>query len=226
MSDLHRTRTAPRTRSYTDVLANIRRLSDGASAVVFDLDGVLREFESDVTDAIAERLGLTPTEFLELTFDHDLLGPVVTGRNTFAQWCARIEQRLVAAGVDDLRAAEGLAAWVAYRGRPLAASVAVFEELRDAGRACFLFTNGTDNVPAELDQIGLGHLAASVLNSADLGVAKPDPASFAAAHAVIEQRLRAPAERNEVVFTDDRPANVAAAAEFGWQAVLFHADGA
>jgi FMN phosphatase YigB (HAD superfamily) len=30
--------------------------------------------------------------------------------------------------------------------------------------------------------------------------------------------------RDEVVFTDDRAANVAAAAEFGWRAVLFRAD--
>lgn len=225
MSDQHRTAAATPTRSYAGALAEVRRLADHASVVVFDLDGVLREFESDVTDAIARRLGLTPAEFLELVFAHDHLVPVVTGRSTFAQWCASIRQRLVRGGVDDLRAAEGLAAWVAYRGRPLAASVAVFEELVATGRACFLFTNGTDNVPAELDQIGLGHLAAAVVNSADLGVAKPDPAAYEAAHAVIERRLRAPVQPDAIVFTDDRRDNVAGAAEFGWRAVLFRADG-
>ena len=70
----------------------------------------------------------------------------------------------------------------------------------------------------------MDHLVDVVLNSAVFGVAKPDQEAYAAAHAAIELRHGAPVAREHVLFTDDRPENVTAAREFGWQAV--HFDGA
>ena len=61
-------------------------------------------------------------------------------------------------------------------------------------------------------------LFADVVVSGEEGVAKPDPAIFA----IAERRFgRAP---GELFFTDDNPANAAAAIARGWQAQLF--DGA
>ncbi len=60
-----------------------------------------------------------------------------------------------------------------------------------------------------------------MLNSAELGVAKPDPAAFAAAHRAIEDDLGRTVDPAEVWFTDDRPDNVVAAAAHGWAAELF-----
>jgi putative hydrolase of the HAD superfamily len=67
-----------------------------------------------------------------------------------------------------------------------------------------------------------------LLNSADFGVAKPDPMAGAgalrrnaAAHGAIEADVGRPLPRSDVWFTDDRDDNVAAAREFGWDAELF-----
>jgi putative hydrolase of the HAD superfamily len=93
--------------------------------------------------------------------------------------------------------------------------------LRASGARTFVFTNGTDTIPAELRLLGLDHLFDGLLNSAVFGVAKPDPAAYAAAHASIEAHLGEPVERHRVWFSDDRIANVEAGRDFGWDAVLF-----
>lgn len=189
--------------------------------VVFDLDGVLRTFRPDTTDALSADLGITRQEFLELAFAPELLRPVVTGAVTFVTWCGQIRDALVERGAAPEAVEVALDGWLAHRGEPVAETVELAAELAAGGRAVFVFTNGTDNVPAEMQQIGLGHLAGAVLNSADLGVAKPDPAAYAAAHRAMEVRLGRSLDPGTVVFTDDRADNVAAARAFGWQGVHY-----
>ena len=98
---------------------------------------------------------------------------------------------------------------------------AIVDELINAGTPTFIFTNGTDRVPTELERVGLSHLVPVLLNSHTLGFAKPTPEAFAGAHAEIESRLGRAVGRAEVHFTDDNPANVDAARVFGWQARVF-----
>lgn len=203
--------------------ARLRQLAQECEVVVFDLDGVVREFGLGTTETVAATVGVSTTQFLRVAFAPDLLRPVVTGRTTFVTWCEQIRAELVARGTDEAVARAAVEAWVADRGVPVAETVDLIAELRAGGRTVLVFTNGTDNVPAELHQLGLGHLVEGLLNSADFGVAKPDPRAYAAAHHALETHLGATVERSRVLFTDDRADNVAAAAEFGWQAVHFDA---
>ena len=106
-------------------------------------------------------------------------------------------------------------------GTPIAPTVALVDELIEAGKPTFIFTNGTDRVPAELERMGLERLLPRLLNAHTLGFAKPTPEAFAGAHAEIEARLGRTVGRAEVHFTDDSPADVDAARVFGWQARVF-----
>jgi putative hydrolase of the HAD superfamily len=207
-------------------------------AWVFDLDGVVRDFGPGSADAaIEDALGLPRGSVAATAFRPDLVGPTVTGVRGFDEWfdavCAALAamtpETEPATGTDPAIRAERRAAtvrrymqaWRDHRGEPVAATVEALERLRHDGRPTYLFTNGTDLITHELDQLGLSYLFDAVVNSAVTGLAKPDPASFAAAHAVIEGhqgRALAPAD---VWFTDDRPENVAAARAFGWDASLF-----
>ncbi len=192
------------------------------AAHVFDLDGVVRDFEpGDVAPSIESALGLTPGRLAETAFRADLIEPTITGRSTFTQWYAAICDALAADLPDGAPVHEQMERWRAHRGTPVASTVARIESLREAGQRTYLFTNGTDHVPAELRQLRLDHLFDGVLNSAELGVAKPDPAAFAAAHRAIEDDLGRTVDPAEVWFTDDRPDNVVAAAAHGWAAELF-----
>ncbi|WP_256839362.1 HAD family hydrolase [Ornithinimicrobium faecis] len=205
------------------VHAVIRRRAAASAAVVFDLDGVVREFGPATTQTVAAEVGLEPQEFLALAFAEDLLEPVITGRRTFAAWCGLIRDELVARGAAAATAEGAVRSWVADRGTPVAETAALMAELQASGTAVFVFTNGSDNIPAELRQIGLGHLVDVVLNSAVLGFRKPHPEAYAAAHAALETHLRRSIDRPDVLFTDDRISNVEGAARFGWQAVHFDA---
>lgn len=209
--------------SIDRAVSQVRRSHVQHRVVVFDIDGVLRTFDVGSVDAdLEERLGLAAGAWAQIAFGLPHLTQVVTGRISFTQWCHSIAAALEGRGADPDLIPDAVADWVAYRGTPVPATLALLEEFRADGVAVFLFTNGTDNIPDELRQIGLGHLVDLTLNSAVFGVAKPAPEAFAAAHAAIEEAL-GPIPRSDVLFTDDRPANAKAATDFGWTGVHFDA---
>lgn len=199
----------------------IRRRSRDCAVVVFDLDGVIREFGPATSEQVAASLGMAPREFLEIAFATDLVEPVVTGQRSFAEWCALIRDALEARGATAATAAAAVERWVADRGAPVPETLEVVDDLAAAGTPVFLFTNGTDNIPAELGQIGLGHLVDVVINSAVLGVRKPRLEAYAAAHATLQAHLGAGLAPSQVLFVDDRLENAEGAIRFGWQAVHF-----
>jgi putative hydrolase of the HAD superfamily len=191
------------------------------AAYVFDLDGVVRDFAPGSPDALIEAsLGLPAGGIAGLAFRPDLIEPTITGQQTFEQWYGAVCLALETVVPEPARVREHMEQWRAHRGSPVEETVERIEALRADGHRTYVFTNGTDLVPEELELLGLTRLFDRVLNSADFGHAKPDRRAFAAAHRAIEEDL-GPLEPGAVWFTDDRADNVAAAAEFGWQAVLF-----
>ncbi|WP_305784610.1 HAD-IA family hydrolase [Symbioplanes lichenis] len=84
-----------------------------------------------------------------------------------------------------------------------------------AGVPVSLLSNAPRELARELDRHDALRTFAHKLYSADLGVAKPDPAVYLKALAVLGE---APAD---VVFVDDRAENVAAAAALGIRAIRF-----
>ncbi len=192
------------------------------AAYVFDLDGVVRDFSAgDATPMIEAALGLPGGSVAATAFRPDLLVPTITGQRSFDEWFASICLTLEEVVPEPDRVREHMQAWRAHRGSPVTESVERLETLRAGGHRTYLFTNGTDLVPHELELLGLAHLFDGVVNSADLGVAKPDPEAFAAAHAVLERDLGRRLPAGDVWFTDDRRDNVDAARAFGWDAELF-----
>jgi putative hydrolase of the HAD superfamily len=91
----------------------------------------------------------------------------------------------------------------------------VLSAARQRGASLSLLSNAPHDLATALKDhpalSGFDHL----IFSARIGVAKPDPAAFDTA---VEQLSRRP---EEVLFIDDRPANVQAASDAGLRAVLF-----
>jgi putative hydrolase of the HAD superfamily len=192
------------------------------TAYVFDLDGVVRDFApGDVNPAIEAALGLPNGQVAATAFHPDLLLPTITGKQTFEAWFDRICRALEEVVPEPDRGRAQLDKWRAHRGTVVDETVARLGALRADGHRTYVFTNGTDYVPEELELLGITNLFDGLLNSADLGVAKPDPRAYAAAHRTIERDLGRTIARNEVWFTDDRMDNVEAAREFGWDAEVF-----
>lgn len=175
-------------------------------ALVLDLDGVVRHFH-DTEAEISRRHGLEPGSVIAAAVEEDLLDAVVTGAITKRQWLARAGARL---GVP-----EALEAWGATPADLDRAVLDLVALVRAGGCAVHLFTNGTDEVPAELDALGVTVHFDRVFNTADLGVRKPDPASY---RRVCAELALAP---QVVAFTDDRRENVEAARRLGLPAHHF-----
>lgn len=194
----------------------------GHTAYVFDLDGVVRDFAPGGADAAIEAaLGLPAGHVSATAFRSDLLLPTITGRQTFEQWYAAICAALEEVVPEPARVREHMTRWREHRGSVVDETVERLEALRSGRHRTYVFTNGTDHVPQELELLGIARLFDGVLNSSDFGVAKPDPRAYAAAHAAIEADLGRELGREQVWFTDDRAENVDAAREFGWASKLF-----
>ncbi|MFC7458127.1 HAD family hydrolase [Brachybacterium sp. GCM10030267] len=214
-----------------DSLPPLRSLiaSHDIRAVVSDLDGVLRRFDQSLWAELDQELGTEPGTVFTAILRHPYLDDVVRGRGTHAHWRERASIQLVDAGADPVAARAAVDRWAAT---PAVVDRDVLDALatwRGEGIAVFVLTNGTDRVPAELDALGLGPFLGTdrrfLLNTADLGAAKPDAEAYSRAHDRIEQELRQTLAPSQIAFLDDSLRHVRAAAAFGWNALHHHVDG-
>lgn len=170
-------------------------------AVVFDLDGVLRHFDPAHVTEIENRHALPEGSIQQAAFAPELLAPVITGRTSRADWVRRVGEQL-----GNPRAA---AEWGRHPSEPDAEMLALCDELRASGIRTAILTNGTDTIPAELQESGIDAHVDAVFNSAEIGVAKPDPRVF---RHVLEALGLEPAE---VFFTDDSASKLTGAQALG-----------
>lgn len=176
-------------------------------AVLFDLDGVVRHFDTVDVARIEQRHGLASGTIASAAFAPELLGAVTTGRMTRAAWVQRIGDAI---GHED-----AAAEWGRIPSRLDPETTAIADELRAAGIRTAILTNGTDTIPAEAVALNLTAHFDAVFNSAEIGWAKPDERAFR--HAL--DALELPAA--EVFFTDDSPDKLAGAADIGMPTYLF-----
>lgn len=170
-------------------------------AVLVDLDGVVRHFDPDLPAALEQEHGLEPGAILALASDVERVGDVTTGVLTKAAWIEALGQAL--------GAPEAALAWGASPATVDEDVLAVVDELRATGLTVGILTNGTDEVPAELDALGVRDRFDHLFNSWEIGHAKPDRRVFAHCCDV----LGLAPER--VAFTDDAPAKLTGARELG-----------
>lgn len=193
-------------------------------AVVSDLDGVLRIFDRDLWAELDAVAGTPAGTAYSAVLGHPFLDEVVRGRGTHRQWRRHAASALVAAGSSQQAADAAIRTWLASPARIDREVLAQLETLRTAGLGVFVLTNGTDRVPQELDELGLtpflGPGRRFLLNTADLGAAKPDREAYARAQVRIERELGTTVRTDQVAFLDDSTRHVRGASLFGWRALL------
>ncbi|GAB4443243.1 MAG: hypothetical protein OHK0015_42930 [Chloroflexi bacterium OHK40] len=178
-----------------------------ASALLIDLDGVIRTWRHQEDGAIAARFGLPPGAIRQVAFAPERLLPVITGKVPDLTWraqiCAELERQFPHASV-----AEAVAWWSEPCGE-------LTEEVLEIVRRCrrravvVLVTNATSRLPDDLRQLGIAHEFDHVVNSSVVGYAKPAPQIFSAALAA------AGVSPADAIFVDDTPGHVVAARRFG-----------
>jgi putative hydrolase of the HAD superfamily len=211
---------------HPESLITLRELvaAQGIRVVVSDLDGVLRVFDPALWDELDAMTGTSAGTSFTAILGHPYLDEVVRGRGTHARWRELAAERLVAEGSAPAAADAAVERWASTRAEVDQRVRAMLLELRAAGIAVFVLTNGTDRVPEELAALGLGDVVGEdgrfLLNTADLGAAKPEPEAFRRSRARIGAVLGEDVGPERLVLLDDSPGHVEGARACGWHAVL------
>lgn len=177
------------------------------TTVLLDLDGVIRHFDPAHRPGIEQKYGLPPDTLAPTGFADELIDRVVTGGITRARWIEIIGERV--------GSVDAATEWLANRGSPDPEMLGECDRLRAAGYTVAILTNGTDIIPDEMIELGIGERVDAVFNTWDIGHAKPDPRAFE--HCVRELAV----DPVEVFFTDDSERKLAGAIEIGMTARHF-----
>jgi len=179
------------------------------TALLLDLDGVLRHYHAGARDGLEQTAGLAEGEIFAVGSAPELLLPAMLGQISRAEWRARIAAAL-ADRIGGLVAAEALVeAWDTYRGEIDPEVRGMVAELRAAGVPVVLCTNATDEVRVDLATFGLADAFDAVISSAEIGAVKPMREFYAAACVAADR----PAA--ECLLVDDIERNIAGARAAG-----------
>jgi putative hydrolase of the HAD superfamily len=141
-------------------------------AVLCDIDGVLRKWPS-VHD-LEQAHGLSAGALAAAAFAPARLLPAITGQVTDDQWRSAVVTDLAESGGSMDRAHAAVAAWSALVSAVDREVVALLAQAREAVPVV-LVSNATTRLEEDLERQGLANLADIVVNTAHIGVAKPDP---------------------------------------------------
>lgn len=179
------------------------------TVVVFDLDGVIRDWNDDEIAVVEVAHGLEPGTILNVGFSDDLGVASVTGRLAYRQWMDEIRRRVI----DQYGpgATGALDHWERNIGIVNTEMLELLRAVRrDRPVACL--SNGTTRLRRDLLALDLLHEFDVVFNTAEIGIAKPDPEVFM--HVVQELGVDA----RDAAFIDDLETNVHGARTAGLRA--------
>jgi putative hydrolase of the HAD superfamily len=196
-------------------------VSDGSNgrrppfgAVLCDVDNVIRLYDPSRLQALERVAGIAEGTTQKVAFAQETVEPLLLGEITSQEWAETIAEGL-AGLVAEQQVAYDLA--LALIESPFHADEEVVALLRRARVRVplVLVSNAALELESDLDSMGLADLPDHVVNSARVGLAKPDPRIYRLA----ADLAGTPPER--CLFVDDGEDNVEAAAALGMRAVHF-----
>lgn len=177
-------------------------------AVLCDFDGVVHLWDPDGMTSLDRVWGLAEGTLARAAFDGELLQAAVTGRLSDEQWRGQVAQVLTPVCGSPERARGLVEAWSGLTGRVDLDVVDLLAALRTRVPVVMV-SNATMRLEAYLAAIGLDEAFDAVINTARIGVAKPDRRVFD----IAAQRVGADLER--CLFVDDTAGHVTAAQAAG-----------
>ncbi|MCT2594710.1 HAD-IA family hydrolase [Streptomyces sp. N2-109] len=181
-------------------------------AVLCDIDGVLRHWP-DAAE-LDRAHGFPAGTLAAAAFAPPRLHPAITGEVSDAQWRAAVTSDIAGAHGSAERAERLVAAWSALVPPVDQEVVSLLTGVREIVTLA-LVSNATTRLERDLGLHGLGGLAHTVVNTARIGVAKPEPRVYR----IAAERVGAPLHR--CLFIDDTAANATAARETGMTALHY-----
>lgn len=187
------------------VLMNIKTL-------FLDFDDVLRIWQSEKISKAEYACQVENGILLQIAFSNQYLIPAITGNICHEQW-----RRLVTDALRQKYGSEVAASLVAaWDAESWDIDDKLLMKLTDAApqHRLVLVTNATDKLNEDLVRSGLDSTFDHVINSSEIGCAKPDPLFFEKALSISNATVE------NTVFIDDSVSNVMAARELGIFSIL------
>ncbi|MDQ2677854.1 MAG: HAD-IA family hydrolase [Actinomycetota bacterium] len=175
-------------------------------AVIFDLDGVIRDWNDSEMSDVETAFGLAPGTILAVGFSEDLGPASMTGRLTYREWMDEIRRRVIEEHGGSVAGA--LDEWEANVGLVDTEMLSVVRTVRRQSTVALL-SNATTRLRSDLHKLDLIDELDVIFNTAEIGIAKPDPDVFR--HVLGELGI----EADQAVFVDDLAVNVEGARAAG-----------
>ncbi|RXJ71839.1 hypothetical protein CS022_14875 [Veronia nyctiphanis] len=179
--------------------------------IFIDFDGVIRHWANHDIKSAEMKSGLPEGTLFKYAFDNQFLLPAITGKQSHRDWVIKVEDA-ISRDFDKDAAITLTQAW-------LKADCFVDRGFLDKVRKSIpeakmvLVTNATDKLDEDLSSHHLLYSFDLVINSATIGIAKPDPSFFQ--HALKLMKT----EPEYAVFIDDQLKNVREAEKHGMHGI-------
>jgi putative hydrolase of the HAD superfamily len=180
--------------------------------LLVDLDGVIRHWrQPDTPIEIAH--GLPTGSIKKAAFASNQLWPAITGQISDKEWRSRVAAYL-GATYRVPTAAQAIKQW---SEQPVEVDQRVLSLLRlcESVARIVLVTNATSRLASDLQSMGIASHFSAVINSSEVGVAKPEAGFFQTALSRVQ------ATPGQALLIDDTLANVEAAENLGITAHRF-----
>ena len=177
------------------------------NAILTDLDGVIRIWSPEIHRKAERATGLPEEAIPRAAFSDDLLPLVITGKISDDEWRRRIAD-LLSKDFPEANAERAVELWSASPGEVNLEVLEILQTCRKRARLV-LISNATSRLLSDLRRLGIAENFDYIINSSEVGFAKPDPSIYFAALNTAE------ATPEQALFIDDNAGHVAAAMRLG-----------
>jgi putative hydrolase of the HAD superfamily len=171
--------------------------------ILTDLDGVIRHWKSDSIHKKEVENGFKPGYLYSVCFEENLLSRVVTGQISDDEWRNRVQARL-SSSMSESSAKELVDSWTNSEVYIDETIIEIYRNHYPRAKIV-LATNATSRLNQDMKNHGLDNMFDGVLNSSELGLAKPSHSFFNKAMSELGVGV------DEVVYIDDSLTNVQSA---------------
>lgn len=175
--------------------------------ILTDLDGVIRHWNSDTLNKKENEFGLRSGHLFSICFEKELLSQVITGQISDSEWRKNV-QKILSNSIGEVLAEELIKTWTNSDVRIDNRIRAIYKDFFPEAKIV-LATNATSRLAQDMKNHQLENLFDDVLNSSELGVAKPSHGFFN--NAINKLRVKF----EEVIYIDDSFENVQSAKQLG-----------
>ncbi len=177
------------------------------NAILTDLDGVIRIWSPEIHRKAERATGLPEGAIPRAAFSDDLLPLVITGQISDEEWRGRTAD-LLSQDFPEANAKRAVAIWSVSPGEVDLEVLGILQACRKKTQLV-LISNATSRLPSDLRRLGIAEDFDYIVNSSEVGSAKPDPGIYFAALDTVG------ATPEQALFVDDNAGHVAAATRLG-----------